>query len=131
MLEERHVKALLQITGNSKNLSSCGPSEIFFLLKTFSSYCHGSPRQDNFYCYKKQHWTVIYAGSYLDPTRLYFYKNKDGRIFVPKFYHDKRDTNFLKFLSYVGEYRPDNSSCEFPQIGRKCYEHKKSRCASN
>ena len=45
---------------------------------------------------------------------------------VPKFYHDKRDTNFLKFLSYVGEYGPDSSRCKLPQIGRKLWEYKKT-----
>ena len=62
---------------------------------------------------------------FLGATRLYFYEYTVGRIFAPKFYHDKRDPNFLKFLSYVGEYGPDNSHCEFPQIGRKFYEYKK------
>ena len=62
----------------------------------------------------------------LGVNQTLFYQNKVERIFVPKFYRDKRDTNFLKFLSYVGEYGPDNSRCEFPQIGRKYYEYKKS-----
>ena len=84
------------------------------LLKTISGYLHYSPRQDNFYCYRTQHWTVLYAGLGVALTRLYFYENKVGRIFVPKFYHDKRDTNFLKFLSYVGEYGTGNSHWEFP-----------------
>ena len=59
------------------------------------------------------------------PTRVFFYEGKVGCIFVPTFYDDKRDTNFLKFLSYVGEYGSDNSRCKFPQIGRKLYEYKK------
>ena len=25
------------------------------------------------------------------------------RVFVPRFYHDRKDTNFLKGLIYVGE----------------------------
>ena len=44
---------------------------------------------------------------------------------MPKFYHDKKDNNFLKFLSYVGEHEPDNLRCEYPQIGKKLYECKK------
>ena len=125
--DETQIEALLRITGNSKNLSSLGPLEKNLMLKTISGYYHDSPRQDNFYCYRTQHWTVLYAGLGVVPTHILFYENKVGRIFVPKFYHDKRDTNFLKFLSYVGEYGPDNSRCEFPQIGRKLYEYKKKK----
>ena len=127
MWEGRHIEAILQVNGNSKNLDSYGPLVKNSLLKTISGYYHDSPRQDNFYCYKKQHWTVIAAVSFLGATWLYFYEYTVERIFVPKFYHDKRDPNFLKFLSYVGEYGPDNSHCEFPQIGRKFYEYKKKQ----
>ena len=49
---------------------------------------------------------------------------------MPKFYHDKGDTNFLKFLSYVTEYGPDNLRHEFPQIGRKLYQYKKETTTS-
>ena len=63
-------------------------------------------------------------------SQILFYENKVGHIFVPKFYHDKRGTNFLKFLSYVGEYGLDNSLCEFSQIGRKLYKYKKTPAAS-
>ena len=108
--EGRHIEAILQVTGNSKNLCFYGPLEKIFLLKIISGFYHDSPRQDNFYCYKKQHWAVISAGSYLEPTQLYFYEYKVERIFLPKFYHDKRDINILKFLSYVGEYTSDNST---------------------
>ena len=45
---------------------------------------------------------------------------------MPKFYHNKKDKNFLKLLSYIGEYGPDNSRYEFPEIGRKYYEYKKT-----
>ena len=97
------------------------------LLRTVSGYLHDSPRQDNFYCNQTQHWTVLYAGLGMVPSQILFYENKVGRIFVSKFYYDKRDTNFLKFLSYVGEYGPDNSLREFPQIGRKLCEYKKKQ----
>ena len=89
-----------------------------------------SPRQDKIYCYQIQHWTVLYAGLGTAPAQILFYENKVGHIFLPKFYHDKRNTNFPKFLSYVGEYGPDNSHCEFPQTGRKLYEYKKKPTAS-
>ena len=111
-----HVERILRISGNSKTLDTVGINEKNLFLIMISGYLHDSPRQDNFFCYKKQNWTVPH--SLLGVNQTLFYENKVERIFVPKFYHDKRDTNFLKFLSYVGEYGPDNSCCEFPQIGR-------------
>ena len=119
-----HVEHKLNISGNSKNLDTVGIYEKNLLLRMISGYLCDSPRQDNFYCYQIQHWTVLYT---VLSSQIFFYENKVGRIFVPKFHHDKRDTNFLKFLSYVGEYGPDNSRCEFPQIGRKLYEYKKKQ----
>ena len=50
-----------------------------------------------------------------------------GRVFVPKFFHDKRTENF----EYVGEYRPDNVLCQYPEVGRKYYEYKKSTSGSS
>ena len=105
MWTDIHIENILNISGNSKNLDTVGINEKNLLLRTISGYLHDSPRQDNFYCYQIKHWTVLCA---VLSSQIFFYENKVGRIFVPKFYHDKRDTNFLKFLSYVGEYGPDN-----------------------
>ena len=116
MWTDIHVEHILRISGNSKNLDTVGINEKNLFLRTISGYLHDLPKQDNFFCYKKQNWTVLH--SLLGVNQTLFYENKVERIFVPKFYHDKRDTNFLKFLSYVGEYGPDNSCCEFLQIGR-------------
>ena len=110
-----------------KNLDTAGIQEKNLLLRTVSGYYHDSLKQDNFYCYQTQHWTVLYTGLGMVPTQILFYENQVGCIFIPKFYHDKRNTNFLKFLSCVGEYRPGNSHCKFPQIGRKLYEYKKKQ----
>ena len=41
---------------------------------------------------------------------------KIGCAFVPKFYHEKRATNFYKHLEYVLEYGPDNVGREYPEI---------------
>ena len=127
MWTDIHVERILNINGNSKNLDTVGINEKNLLIRRISCYLHDSPRQDNFYCYQTQHWTVLYAGLGAVPSQILFPENKVGRIFIPKFYHDKRDTNFLKFLSYVGEYGPDNSRCKFPQIGRKLFKHKKTQ----
>ena len=56
-----HVQCILNISGNSKNLDTVGINEKNLLLRTISDYLHDLPRQDNFYCYQIQHWTVLYA----------------------------------------------------------------------
>ena len=122
-----HVECMLNICKNSKNLDTIGINEKNLLLRMISGYLHNLPRQGNFYCCQIQYCTVLNVGSGLISSQILFYENKVGCVFVPEFYHDKRDTNFLKFLSYVGEYGPDNSCCEFPQIGRKLCEYKKTQ----
>ena len=57
--------------------------------------------------------------------------NRVGSVFIPKFFHDKRTTNFLKYLEYVGEYGPDNIRCKFPEVGKKHYKYKKSTSGSS
>ena len=117
------VEHILNISGNSRNLATVGLNEKNFLLTTVSRYLHNSPRQDNFNSFKIQQWAVLYPAL---STKIIFFENKVGRIFVPKFYHDKKDTNFLKFLSYVGEHGPDNSRCKLPHIEGKLYQYKKT-----
>ena len=123
MWTDIHVEHILNISENQKKLDTVGINEKNLLLRTIIGYLHDSPRQDNFYCYRTQRRTVLYAGLGMVSSQILFYENKVG----PKFYHDERDTNFLKFLSYVEEYGPDNSRCEFSQIRRKLYEYKKTQ----
>ena len=59
--------------------------------------------------------------------QIIFYQLRVGRLLVPKFYHERASTNFLKHLTYLGEVKPENSNSEFkhPGIGRKYYVYKK------
>ena len=95
------------------------------LLRITSGYYHNSAGNNNFYCFQPQYRTSLYTGRSIIPSQILFYENNVGRIFVSKFYHDKTDTNFLKFLSYVGEHRPNNLPCKYRQIGKKMYKYKK------
>ena len=56
---------------------------------------------------------------------------KVGRISRPNFTTRKGQKNFLKYLIDAVEYRPENFRFEFPEIGRKCYEYKKSTVGSS
>ena len=48
------------------------------------------------------------------------------KLFAPRFYHDRRQTNFLKDMRFVGEYPKINESsfCKFKSIGRRLYEYR-------
>ena len=58
MWTDIHIENILNISGNSKNLDTVGINEKNLLLRTISGYLHDSPRQDNFYCYLIQLWTI-------------------------------------------------------------------------
>ena len=116
MWMETHVESMLNIRGTSRDLATMGINEKKINFRTFSQYLHKMPRQDNLYCFKPNQWTVLHPAL---TTEIIFFENKVGHIFIPKFYHDKKDTSFLKLLSYVEEHGLDNSLCEFPEIGRK------------
>ena len=62
---------------------------------------------------------------------MIFLNNKFRAVFVPKFFHDNRAENFLKYLEYVEEYGTDNVRGEYPETGRKYYEYKKSTSVSS
>ena len=47
------------------------------------------------------------------------------RLFVPKFYHNRRNTNFLYNLKYIGENKEIDEKIFFdgPFLGKKLYEY--------
>ena len=55
------------------------------------------------------------------------YAGRIDGLFAPRFYQDRRNTNFLKDLKYIGEKNIINKNgfCEFTEIGRKLYEYRK------
>lgn len=125
-----HVESLLNIRGSSKNLASIGITEKNNSLREFSTCKHKSDKNrnlDDFYSIKTTGWTILYPAL---STQITFFDNKAGIVFVQKFYLEKRTKNFLKYLSYIGEYGPDNVRCEFPETGRKYYINKISTSGS-
>lgn len=59
------------------------------------------------------------------------FTDRTQRLFVPKFYHDRRDKNFLKGLIYVGE-KAEIDEKYFQEakeeiLGRKLYEYQINR----
>ena len=54
------------------------------------------------------------------------YNDRIVRLFVPKFYHDRKDKNFLKELVFVGKKKEiiEKNFFEAPLLGRKLYEYR-------
>ena len=61
---------------------------------------------------------------------FHFFGNKVGRVFVTKFFQDKRANNFLKYLENIEECEPDNVRYEYPKVRRKYYKYKNSTSCS-
>ena len=64
---------------------------------------------------------------------VYLYQSRIGLLFVPKLYHDRESTNFIKHLIYLKEIKLENSKNElqYPIIGRKYYSYKKTHSVSH
>ena len=88
-----HVESLLDIRGSSRNLAAMGITEKYNFLRESSGYLHKIEREDNFYCYQRGNWTVVYPAL---STQLIYFRNNVGCIFEPTFFHDIKARNFLK-----------------------------------
>ena len=123
-----HVKSLLGITVSSfdftkltdsrKNtfLNSIAHNKIsssgFSYLESFFSSANNSSQK-----------VILKCVLFFAVTR---FTNRIIRIFVPKFYHDRKDTTFLRGLQFVGEKSEIDEAgfSEFSSIlGRKLYEY--------
>ena len=78
---------------------------------------------DDFYCLYFRPFTVILKDSNFLIKK---FNDRIQKLFVPRFYHDRRQTNFLKDMRFVGEYPKINESsfCKFKSIGRRLYEYR-------
>ena len=86
-----HVESLLNIRRSSRNLAT------MWITEKKNSFLREF-RQDNFYSLRTWKWTVLYPAI---SSQLPFFGNKAGRVFVPKFFHEKRARNFLNILNLL------------------------------
>lgn len=116
----RVMESLLGITGWSYNFSSMSISEKNGYIRRYSTHTHRSrpdgPLYDLFYSAYSKNYTVL---AHLVQAVAIRYTNKIHRLFVPKFYHDWRDSNF-KGLVYKGEKREidEKDFSELQEFGR-------------
>ena len=85
-----------------------------------------SGNSDEFYSGINKSFVVLSHA--LSNTVLRF-TDRIQRLFVPKFYHDRKDKNFLKDLIYIDEKKEIDEKYffEVPLLGRKLYEYRINR----
>ena len=84
---------------------------------------------NNFYSVGNRNFTVLHKESNAIIKR---FTGRIQSLFVPRFYHDRKNTNFLKDLKFVGE-KKDIAEIGFSdtnKIGRKLYQYTAYRIPS-
>ena len=82
------------------------------------------PLYDLFYSSYNKYYTAL---AHLVQSIAVRYTSRIHRLFAPKFYHGRNDTNFLKGLKYVGEKDKigKRNFSEIAEFGGKLYEYNK------
>ena len=128
LYDEKMLKSLIGITTPSFDFTSLTPEITTSVLqrvtlKTHSGRPANESNTDIFYLTKKNlSFTVLVLINII----ILRVTERIQRLLLPKFYHDRKDTNFLKGLKYFGE-KPEIDEKYFyeaPLLGRKLYEYR-------
>ena len=128
LYDTRIMESMLAITRLTMNLRDMTTAEKNGYLRRYTRHKHqrkpDEPRQDIFYSDFNRYYTPLYHAS--DKMMVVFPK-RIGKLFVPKFYHDRKHNNFLKNLKFVGEIdKIDKDDFnEVEEFSRKLYEYNK------
>ena len=127
--EEKHFLDYYKTTDSkSKSLQYLPSKEKLHFLRYYLQKTHlKSYEFDMFYSLQNKANTVLFHEL---ENMLIYYPRKIQRLYVPKFFHDRKKTNFLKELNFVGVYDKIDrvGFSEFPDVfGRKLYEYRKKR----
>ena len=130
LYDETKLKRMLKKTGSTHDFTSMTPEVKTKFLYDLTRENHVStPNSDNsdeFYSGVSKSFVVLIHA--LSHTVLRF-TDRIQKLFVPEFYHDRKDTNFLKGLIYIGEKKETDERYFFegPLLGRKLYEYQINR----
>ena len=121
------LKSLIGTTTSSNDFTSLTPEIKTSVLQRVTLNAHrGRPAHksntDIFYLTKAALSFTIIA----HVINIKIVTERIQRLLVPKFYHDRKDTNFLKGLKYFGEKAEIDEKYfyEAPLLGRKLYEYR-------
>ena len=129
LFNEQHLKVLIGITTSSYDFTSLTPQEKTGYLQRLKLYLHKGVKPTNSYNLSVSFSSIINLPAtiliYISSQSIVRYTDRIKRLFVTKFYHDRKDQNFLKGLVYVGE-KPEIDKIglnQLPVLGRKLYEY--------
>ena len=117
---------MLGITGSSHNFTTL-PVEVksSYLHRLTRNLHHGKPNtKGNDYFYSGLHLSYVMLIHVLHTTIPRF-ADRINRLFIPRFYHDRRNVNFLKGLVYIGTKREidERNFSEILLLGRRIFEY--------
>ena len=129
LYDEQKLKALLKITGTKHEFTSMTPEERNDFLNKLTKATHKQSdlyygNSDSFYSGTTNGSSVVL--SYILSYAVLRFTKKIQRLFVPKFYHNRRDKNFLKDLIYIGEKKEIDEKYFYEDgtsLGRRLYEY--------
>ena len=130
LYEEDKLKRLLKITGSSHDFASMSPEVktkfLYDLTREKHASTPNSGNSDEFYSGISKSCAVL---SHAFSNTVLRFTDRIQRPFVPKFYHDRKDNNFLKDLIYFGEKKEIDEKYffEVSLFGRKLYEYRINR----
>ena len=129
MYNEQHSKVLVGITTSSYDFTSLTPQEKTGYLQRLTLYLHKGVKPTNSYKLSVFFSFIINLPAtiliYISSQSIVRYTDRIKRLFVTKFYHDRKNRNFLKGLDYMGG-KPEIDEIgfnELPVLGRKLYEY--------
>ena len=129
LYNEQHLKVLIGTTTSSYDFTSLTSQEKTGYLQRLTLYLHKGVKPTNSYKLSVFFSFIINLPAtiliYISSQSIVRYTDRTKRLFVKKFYHDRKDQNFLKGLVYVGE-KPEIDEIGFnqlPVLGRKPCEY--------
>ena len=126
--DTRIMESMIGMTGLSFDFKSMSVPAKNGYLRRYSNHKHRTkpdePLQDIFYSSYNKNYIVL---AHVIDSTVIRYTNKVKRLLVSKFYHDRKNKNFLKNLKYVSE-KDKIDEIDFSEINessRKLYEYNK------
>ena len=102
IFEEKKLKYFFKIT-NSYDFTTLTPIKFFFLSEITKKHKDYNPTfrgLDDFYSSVNRRFVVLRWDNNVAVSR---FTGRIQRLFVPRFYQDRRNTNFLRGFTFVGE----------------------------
>ena len=129
LFHENRTKSKFNINGDSFDFTKLSKRKKTVKIVNYLKKFHDSKLNGKGYSYFFSFYPFSYATVIFVRNNIFIvYPDRTQRIFVPKYYHNRRRTNFLKNLKFVGE-KPEINENYFSEneiLSRKLYEYVQS-----